>query len=306
MSKNKRRWPSAVWNNFTFIHYHDILRSLAINRFKWENLPDTCDYRFLELNLYNKGQCLFFYDEILDIYITLPAMISGKWDIYNIPIERTAYATNNYRYKANNQNSVLIWNDYMHKPLVSTVQYYAYKLYEIERAIDTNIKLQKYPGIIKTSESQRLVMANLMEQYEGNEPFIYGDQALDLTGIDVLNFNAPYVADKLNQLKVKYFNEFLTFIGVENNNNEKKERLISDEISSNYGSIEAFRNIGLNSRTQACEQINRMYGLNVEVYYNSDLPTMVNAAMNDNLKIDKQREITQEEKNMGKEDSNDE
>lgn len=288
MSKNAKKWPSAILNNLTFIHWYDILKSLAINRFEWVNLPETVDYRFLELQLFEKGYCLFFKDEFVDLFLTLPCTISGKWNVYNIPIERVAYATNNYRYYANDTDSVIIWNDYLHHPLVQQTRLYALKLYELERAIDTNVKTQKYPAIIKSSESQRLVMQNLMMQYDGNVPFIFGDNNLDLTGLEVINLNAPYVADKLRQLKQNYINEYLTIIGVENSNNEKKERMISDEVGSNYGSIEAFRNLGLKSRKQACEEINALYGLQVDVRYSSDLPTMVNTAMRPDLQTRQQ------------------
>lgn len=277
----KDKWPSAILNNLTFRHYRNMLKNLAINRFEWNGLPDTCDPRWLELKLYDQGYCLFFKDEFLDRYLTLQATLSGPFTLYDIPIHRQAYSNQNYRYNCDDTNSVIIYENYLHNTIISTTDMYAYKLYEMERSIDVNIKSQKFPVIIRTDEPQRLTMQNLMMEYDGNVPFIFADKSLNIDGIEVFNLNPPYVADKIRQLKQQYINEYLTFIGVENSNNEKKERMVSDEVNSNYGSIEAFRNVGLKSRQQACEEINRMFGLNVSVKYSSVLPTMVNSAMND-------------------------
>lgn len=295
MARNKHKWESAMLNNDTYRYYYETLKSLAINRFEWTGLPDTCDERFLEIQLFEKGYCLFFQDIFINEYLTLPCTISGKWNVYNIPIDRQAYASNGYKYDCTDKDSVIIWNNYQHKPLHFVTRLFALRLYEIERSIDVNVRLQKYPAIVKSSEEQRLTMQNLMKDYQGNEPFIFANKSLDLTGLEVLDMHQPFVADKLDQLKMHIMNQYLTRIGVENSNNDKKERMVSDEVGSNYGSVEAFRNLGLNSRLQARDQINEMFGLNVDVKYRSVLPTMVNASMNPIYKVDARRELQEGE-----------
>lgn len=79
---------------------------------------------------------------------------------------------------------------------------YAWRLYEIQRAIDTNVKLQKNPKIVTCSETQRLTIINLFKQYEGNYPFIFADKQMELGGLNSIDISAPYVADKLQVLKV--------------------------------------------------------------------------------------------------------
>jgi hypothetical protein len=153
---------------------------------------------------------------------------------------------------------------------------FAKRLYEIERSIDVNVKAQKTPVLVTASESQRLSMKQLYMQYDGNEPFIFGDKNLDFEGMKAINTTAPFVADKLQVLKHQIWNEALTFCGIENSNQDKKERMVSDEVGGNYGNIEAQRNVMLNARRQACNKINNMFGTNIEVYFRSDLQTMVN------------------------------
>ena len=276
MSKSaKRRWQSAELNNKTYIDYYNRLMELALNVFEWENLPPSVDERFLELTLYEMGYCLYFNDEIIG-NLALTCTIGGKLDVYRIPVLRRAYAVNGYNKICSTKDSVLIFNNYLHTPTQLTIELFARRLYEIERAIDVNVKAQKTPTLILSSEQQRLTMQNLYMQYDGNEPFIFGDKNMDIEGIKSLKTDAPFVADKLENLKHQIWNEVLTFCGIENSNQDKKERLVSDEVGSNYGNIEAQRNVMLNARKQAVKKINAMFGTNIDVHFRSNLATMVN------------------------------
>ncbi len=276
MGKGKReKWESALLNNRTYLQYYNRLLELAINMYEWKNLPDTVDERFLELTLFSDGMAVFFQDDGGLGYLCLQCMIGGELDVYRIPIDRTAYATNGYQMRLNNQNSVIIFNNYTHTNSMLDVEMYARRLYEIERTIDVNVKAQKTPIIIRATENQRLTMKNLYMQYDGNEPFIFGDKQLDMDGIKVLNTNAPYVADKLNILKRQIWNEALTYLGIENSNTEKKERLVSDEVNSNLGGVAAQRFCRLNARRKAAVQINKMFGLNIEVDFREEVKDML-------------------------------
>ena len=274
MGKGKReKWESALLNNRTYLQYYNRLLELAINMYEWKNLPDSVDERFLELTLFSDGMAVFFRDDILG-ELCLQCMIGGDLDVYRIPIERTAYATNGYQMQLNSQNSVIIFNNYTHTNSMVDVEMYARRLYEIERTIDVNVKAQKTPLIIRATENQRLTMKNLYMQYDGNEPFIFGDKNLDMDAIKVLPTNAPYVADKLNILKRQIWNEALTYLGIENSNTEKKERLVSDEVNSNLGGVAAQRFCRLNARRKAADQINKMFGLNIEVSFREEVKEM--------------------------------
>lgn len=276
MGRKKKRWPSAQINNQTYIDYYQRLMEFAINMFEWRNLPPTVDERFLELTLYEKGYCLYFNDEVVG-NLALTCTIGGMLDVYRIPTERRAFAVNGYNKICTSQDSVLIFNNYLHTPTILTIELFARRLYEIERTIDVNVKAQKTPTLVLASEQQRLTMLNLYMQYDGNEPFIFGDKDMEFDGIKCLKTDAPYVADKLQVLKHQIWNEALTFCGIENSNQDKKERLVADEVGSNYGNIEAQRNVMLNARRQAADKINRMFGTNIEVGFRSSLNTMVNS-----------------------------
>lgn len=265
----KAKWESALLNNRTYLQYYNRLLELAINMYEWKGLPDTVDERFLELTLFSDGMAVYFRDEILGD-LCLQTMIGGNLDVYRIPMERTAYATNGYQVRLDPANSVIIFNNYTHTNSMLDIEMYARRLYNIERTIDVNVNAQKTPVMVIGSEAQRLTLKNLMMQYDGNEPFIYGDDKLSVSALNVLRLDAPYVADKLNILKRQIWNEALTYLGIENSNTEKKERLVTDEITSNLGGVEAQRFCRLNARRKAADQINAMFGTNITVDFREE------------------------------------
>lgn len=257
---------SAYMNNRTYLQYYNRLTELAISMFEWQNLPETIDQRFLEMCLFSDGMCVFFQDEVLG-YLSLQCMIGGKLNVYRIPMERRAYATNGYQRELDGTNSVIIFNNYLHTNSMLDVEMFSKRLYNLDRAIDVNANAQKTPVLIQCDESQRLTMKNLYKQYEGNEPFIFGSKGLDANGLKVLQTGAPYVADKLYELKTQIWNEALTYLGISNINVVKKERMITDEVTRNQGGTVASRYSRLESRRQACKQINEMFGLDIWVNY---------------------------------------
>ena len=132
---------------------------------------------------------------------------------------------------------------------------FARRLYNIDRIIDINANAQKTPVLVLGNEKQRLTLLNLYKEYDG---IIFGDKNLDINALKALSTNAPYVCDKLYQLKTQIWNEALTYLGISNINIQKKERLITDEVTRNQGGTIASRYSRLETRRQAVEKINEM------------------------------------------------
>lgn len=256
-------------NNVSNNQYFKRLAELSMTMFDWQNLPDTVDPRFLELTLFFDGQAVFFEDEDLG-YLCLQCLTSGNFDVYRIPIERRAIAVNGYNRDLDRENSVIIYNNYLHCNSVTDCIMFADRLYELDRIIEVNAHAQKTPVLIKGSEKQRLSLLNMYQKWDGNEPVIFGDKMLDTNALSVLNTEAPYVADKLYDLKTRIWNEALTYLGISNISIQKKERLITDEATRAMGATIASRYSRLESRRQACDKINKMFGLNIWVDYRED------------------------------------
>lgn len=261
---------AAKSNNITFMHYYNRFLEIAISRFEWEGLPDTIDPRFLELCLVTNGNCLFFEDPFLG-YLALRCILAPPLDVYNIPTKRRAIANNGYQKECGVDDSVIIYNNQIRTVPKLDLIGYSKRLYNLDRVIDVNANAQKTPVLIKCTQEQLLTMKNAYEKFDGNMPVIFSDSKFDEEGFMVLKTDAPYVCDKIYQLKTQIWNEALTFLGIDNVNILKKERLLHDEITRNSGGVIASRNSALDARNYACEQINRMFGLNISCKFKADV-----------------------------------
>jgi hypothetical protein len=251
-------------NTLTANDYYDRLKLIALSLFEWEGLPDSCNAKHLETTLYMEGRALFFKDPESG-FLNAKCIPSGTLNHYDEPVKFTAFSTV-YNHEFDRDECVLIRNNYLERPTDQSVILFASRLTEAERTIDTNVKAQKTPVLIRCDDKDRLTMKNLYKDYEGNEPFILGGKALNLEGLKVLKTDAPFVADKLQNYKHEIWNEALTFFGVNNANSDKRERLITDEVNANNEVISVNAQAMLLTRLEACKLINKMYPeLNVSV-----------------------------------------
>lgn len=267
-------------NQLTYTMYMWRLMNLAISVFKWSGLPDGIDERMLEWWLFRDGFTGFFKDDLLmddprarapEGYAVLPMLLSGTFDNYEYPMDRRAYAINGMNIPLTEENSVIIFNSYLRVPMFMTIQQYAWRLAEIQRSIDINIRQQRTAKAILCDEKQRMTFLNLTKEVDEGKPWIYGDKNVNLDDIKVIDTTTPYIGNELQTYKHQIWNEALTYLGIENTNTDKKERLISDEVINNMGDVEAERFTRLNARKQACAQINDLFGLDVDVDFRSGI-----------------------------------
>lgn len=268
--KNQSFHDTLMANGATYVQYYNRLMELSMSMFEWKNLPDTVDERYLELGLFSSGCMVFFKDDVIG-ELALNMTYQGGFDIYGEPTRRRAYSRyNQFQTTLDKDNSVIIWNNMLRTNSALDVQMFAYRLYNLDRIVDINANAQKTPVLITCDEKQKLTMKNLYMQYEGNYPVIFGDNNLDIKSLSVLKTDAPFVSDKIYDLKVKIWNEALTYLGISNINTTKKERMITDEVIRNQGGTIASRYSRLESRRIAVKKINKMFGLNITVDYRED------------------------------------
>lgn len=269
MSNSKLYWESYNMNRDTYHMYYTQLKDMCITLFEWTNLPETVNERFLENVLFENGQALFVNDDEFG-FLGVPYTQSGQVNLYNEPTSFHAVSTG-YSKDFTPENAVVIYNNNLKEGNDLIVRLYAERLTEVERTIDVNIKGQKTPVLILSTEAQRLTLKNLYMQYDGNAPFIFGNKALDTDGFKVLKTDAPFVADKLINYKHSLWNECMTRFGLSNSNTDKKERLVEAEATSNIEQIEAFRNTMLVQRQVACDKINKLFNLNIGVRFRANV-----------------------------------
>lgn len=249
---------------YVFYDYYSRLKNIAMSVFKWENLPDTCNARFLEHTLFRYGCAIFVDDEDMS-FLNLKATPADTLNVYNEPISYTAYAIGyNKIYSAD--DCVFIRNNYLRKSTDSTILIYAERLAILELAIQTNINAQRTPILIRCDDKTKTSLETIYDKYEGDKPVIFGHKALQDKPLETLTTGAPFVADRLREEKRAVWNEALEFLGINTNPaDKKKERLITSEVASNNEQIDIQCQTMLLCRQLACEEINKKWGLNVKV-----------------------------------------
>lgn len=281
---------AMLLNNQTYIDYLERLKKIATSMFEWVNLPDSMNARYLELTLYYKGQASLLYDNNYG-FINTQACDSGYINIYGLPtlVNCYSYSYNSMRstYVAGSDENgekdrecILVLNNYMRVPTAVTLELFAYRLAELQRTFDVNVKSQKFPVLIRTDQKQIFTLKKMYDEYDGNTPAIFADKNLVTDdALKAIKTDAPLILNELNDAKREIWNEALTFLGV-SNLSEKRERLITSEADSNNELINLNLQSYLVPRQQACKEFNDKFGLTgtdkeISVRVRSDLYNFV-------------------------------
>lgn len=255
------------------------LTEMCVNRFAWRGLPSTIDARYMELMLFRFGLAVFFKDQTNmypeNTYFALQGAGTGNINFHGNPVAFTVVGN---LYKGppvlQAKNCVPIWANYLRQPDIDIIYVYASRLADIDRTIEINAHNARKPKVMVVKESQRLSMTNLNRQIDegqsvievNGEPGAFDPnmvQGFDL-GVD------PDTIEKMHILRTRIYGELMTLLGIDNANQDKKERLVSSEVDANNGQVSSMRQVNLNARRMAANLINDKYGLNVSVDYHVD------------------------------------
>lgn len=255
-------------NNMTFSYYYYKLMLVARSLFEWENLPNNMDERWIEKYLFTSGKCIFYKDPVMG-YMVAGLAQQGGVNCYGDPTSVYPVAEN-YVYSGeklvNGENCYVIRNNDLMLPNFPIIRHYAYKLCNIDRAIDTNVEAVKTPIIVRCSEKQKLSLKNAINQRKDNEPVIWSSDLADINEmVDTLTTNAPIVFPQLQTQKHMILNEVFTDLGINNANMDKRERMVANEVEANNEQVKACEDVMLKARQQACKEINRIFGTNISV-----------------------------------------
>lgn len=256
--------------------YMRILTEFATNRFKWSGLPDEIDRRFVEYELFRHALVVFFHDDKdYNRYFALRGSGVGKWNMYDNPVTFNALGNTMISRKLQaGSECIPIWSNTVRVPDWDLVLLQSTKLAEIERTIEINLMAMRKPFMFAVEDTERLTFTNLWRQVQEGEPVIFGTPLLgDSLENKVKMFDMKIDKDlviNLQLAKAKIWNETMTFLGINNSNQDKRERLVVDEVGANDQQVSAARNSAMGARKYAVEQINKKYGLSVEVEWNED------------------------------------
>ena len=311
---NQKFKDSLYLNDETYMDYLNRFRRIALSMFEWVNLPKTMNSRYLEECLFFNGQASLLYDKKYG-FINTKCAGNGYVNIYGLPsklhcfsydfqTDRNLYVgLNTLNESKEDEECILVMNNWERVPTAGSMELFAYRLYLAQRTCDVNISSQRYPVMVVGDEKQRLMLENLYAQYDGNQPFIFGNKN-QFTGeeMKVLNTTAPYVVDKITEYKKEIFNEALTYLGINNVSVKKKERLTENESNENTELVNLNLQSMLAPRLEACRQFNEKFGLTgtdkeISVRVRSDLENIIKKEQSivsdylDNGQIDNEENI---------------
>ena len=270
-SNNPTRNRTRQIERFYIIH----LTQMCANRFTWTGLPKEIDERYLEMCLTRKGLAVFFKEEkVYNEYMVLQAGSLGPLNVYDNP---TSYqvlgGSGEFRVnqKLTNEDCVPIWANYMRVSEMPNIMMWAKRLAEIDRTIEISAMNARQTKMVSVPEDQRLSAVNVLKQVNEGVEVVFGTETLGdiLKAIETIDLEShPAKLPNLLISKGKIWNEIMTFMGVSNSNEDKKERLVADEVHIKDEQIDLIKAMNLSSREQAAEQINEMFGLDVSVEFN--------------------------------------
>lgn len=267
-------WQSAWMNDQAFLTYRMWILTLAVNRFRWEGLPETCDPRFLEETLALEGVATISTPVGSELWTSTKAVTNGAPNIYGTPRSWRSYGVDGFGYDVTPQNGVLVYNTRLRTPFpTGFVDMYARRLADYDRAADINVQQQKRPWLITAPAEKVNDLVQVYKQSSGGEPAILGLKGLaSEVQVQAFGTDVPLIVNELDDGKRRIWNDVYTMLGIDNLT-QKAERMIEREVLSENVPTSLMAIDGLNARRDAAEFLNESFGLDIHVYWAHDNAT---------------------------------
>lgn len=274
-------------NRETFI-YRVIERNiseLAVNRFKWTGLPDSIDPRFLEITLLFNGLSVFYWDDRFNKLLAVKASPTGYVNFMDWPTSYTVIGPGTrindvngnatfmpktlsgfipfmeYKDGEAERKAIPMWPNYFRRAEIDTIELYASRLATTDMTLEINTKNARQNKVVTSTSNTQLSMVNLVRQIDQGVNVIQPKDAGMMDNIAVVDLGIdPDIFDKLSILRTRWWNECMGLLGIDNANQDKKERLVSAEVGANDSQTDSMRFVALNARKQAAEYINTVFG----------------------------------------------
>lgn len=257
-----RYWQSKAFNQETFTLYRNWIQQLALSRFKWINLPKTCDERYLERELFFNGQAsIAFPNGQKGVFYSNKVVTEGIPNVYDNPSKWRAVGNNGWNFTASPKSGVIVYDNTLRLPPSTQMNLFARRLAAYDRTIDINLSQQHTPWILTCSQEQKNDLLQIFKQVSGGETVIMGSKGLkELTDeFNVLDLQVPYIGQDLQAGKQNLWSEIYTWLGIDSLPT-KAERMIEEEVLSSNEPASLMALNPLMARREACKWINDHFG----------------------------------------------
>lgn len=272
--QNGMYWQSDAYNRRLVSKFKRQIIQLALTRFKWIGLPETCDTRFLEQTLLLDGVATIASPtegKFKGYWFSTKAVPYGQPNVYDTPVRWMSYGNNGWRFPVNHKNGILLYDNMMRASILDDIEIYALELADAWRTRQMNRFHQKIPFIITGDQTKQKDMLNLYKQVAGGEPAILAnDSARTDIKFDALMTSVPYIGQALSAEEMNIWNQIHTFLGIESLH-VKNERMVEAEVDLNTQPSDLMALNPLQTRRQDLEKLSEWIGNEVSVVWNQDL-----------------------------------
>lgn len=269
----KKKMINTQISNFkTYNMYFRQMLTLAENVFEFKNLPEFIDVSYLNKQLLRKGSVAFFKEDGLGL-IALPYDVVGNLDVYGRPNRIEVHGDNSFHRILNRDEYVIMYDNNGRYPLYLDICQMAERIALCVRTEDVNILHQRTPRVWKTSKDKELSLKNAINEIDSMQENVIAYESLDIEDANVILAPAPYVTDKIDIHLKELWAEFFRLIGVANLQEQKRERVIVDEMVASQGGTIASRFSRFEPRKEAIEKINNKFNADIQVQYYDGEPT---------------------------------
>lgn len=253
-------WQSANYNSTLFSVYRQHIIKLAMNRFKWVNLPSTCDERYLEMILLFQGiATIAFPKKQKGIFYSTQVSQMSPPNIYDNPTKWISIGNNGWRFRANSSNGVIVWDNRARYPLMRMIDMWAMELVDIRRTKQINRLHVKTPFLLECDPTQENQAVDIFKQISGGEPAIITTPGMGGINVNAIKLDIPFLGSELSTEELNTWALIYQTLGIENLN-YKAERMVQAEVNKRDEPTDLIALDGLNCRREACAKLNDRFG----------------------------------------------
>lgn len=256
---NYEFFNSATINQRLYLYYCDIITKMAVSRFRWVNLPDSCDERFLEFALITQGiASIAFPVNMPGKFLSLKCAPIGKPNMYDRPTVWRAIGVNGTNYSCSPENGVVVFDNQTRYPIMEGIQLYARELTQLRITRRMNRMHQQIPFILTGPQEKRQDMVNIFKQTMGGEPAILTTDGFENIGYNALATGVPFIGEQLAVDEQNIWSRVYTMLGLPNTT-MKQERMTEDEIRAHQSPSELVLESCLEERRKAANELNKRF-----------------------------------------------
>lgn len=261
--------------NSSALFWKDYLYRLIFGAFDFNNIPDTWDKDYMLNHLFRDGMFA-----ITDTQMGVLPLQCGAFGLNVFDRPSQVNIVNHLLgslQRTIGDDCALIRLQYNYYGIDRQVQRAATMLAMCDSSIAVNLMNSKVAFIgFADDKTQAATMQKMYDMISEGKPAVFIKRSqVQKSDIFYNRVKENFVADTIQITQRKIIDQFLTSIGINNANTDKKERMIRAEAESNDVEVQASVEHWLETVNTGLREANRLYDMNIEFvrkHFNVEMP----------------------------------